>query len=86
MSLSIQDFKKKLDEEHAFPEVYMFKFIVPSSAEQEVLDILPEGKTTSRASKQGTYISVTAELMMGTSDDVIAIYQKAHKIEGLIAL
>ena len=83
---SIPDFKKKLEEQHSFPSIYMFKFIVPAGKEQEVRDILPNGEISSKASKNGSYISVTAQLMMVTSDEVIRIYEEAHKIEGLIAL
>jgi len=86
MGLSVSDFKKKLEEQHAFPTIYMFKFIVPSDKEPEVLNILPEGDVSSKSSKQGKYISVTAQLMMSDSDAVIEIYKEAHKIEGLIAL
>lgn len=83
---SIPDFKKKLEEEHSFPSIYMFKFIVPAHKEMEVRAILPSGEISSKASKKGSYVSVTASLMMATSDEVIHIYEEAHKIEGLIAL
>jgi len=86
MGISTSDFKKKLEEQHAFPTVYMFKFIVPSGKESEIIGILPTGKITSKTSKKGNYISVTAELMMIESDHVIQIYEEAHKVNGLIAL
>lgn len=83
---SVPDFKRKLEEQHSFPGIYMFKFIVPSGKEDEVMNILPGGNISSKSSKQGSYVSVTAELMMKSSDEVIAIYEQAHEIEGLIAL
>ena len=86
MSTSVPDFKKKLEDQHDFPTIYMFKFIVPFEKEQEVIELLPEGDISSKASKEGKYVSVTARLMMESSDDVIEIYQQTHKIEGLIAL
>ena len=39
-----------------------------------------------KSSKTGKYISLTAEIMIGSSDQVVAIYKKAHIIEGLITL
>jgi len=86
MAISISDFKRKLEEQHAFPSIYMFKFIVPSGKESDVIALLPEGKITSKTSKKGNYISITAELMIIESDQVIEIYQEAHKVKGLIAL
>jgi len=83
---STSDFRKKLEEQHAFPIVYMFKFIVPFGKKSEVIDLLPEGKISYKTSKKGNYISITAELMMLESDHVIRIYEEAHKVEGLIAL
>lgn len=86
MSVSIPDFKRKLEEQHSFPTVYMFKFIVPSDKENEVIATLPEGDITTKPSREGKYVSVTARLMMVTSADVINIYEEMHGIEGLIAL
>ncbi|MDA0194215.1 MAG: DUF493 family protein [Bacteroidetes bacterium] len=86
MAISISDFKRKLEEQHAFPSIYIFKFIVPSGKESEVIGLLPEGKITSKISQKGNYISITAELMIIESNQVIEIYQEAHKVEGLIAL
>ena len=86
MGISTSDFKEKLEEQHAFPTVYMFKFIVPVDKESEVLNLLPQGEISSKASKNGNYISITAKLLMLTSDQVIKIYQKAHLVKGLIAL
>ncbi len=86
MSSSIPDFKRQLDEQHSFPTIYMFKFIVPSGKENQVIDLLPDGDVTSKPSREGNYVSVTARLMMPSSEDVIEIYNKTHGIEGLIAL
>lgn len=86
MSLSIPDFKRKLEEQHSFPTIYMFKFIVPFQKESEVIELLPDGDITSKPSREGKYVSVTARLMMASSDDVIEVYNQTHQIEGLIAL
>ncbi len=86
MSVSIPAFKRKLEEEHSFPTIYMFKFIVPSGKENKVIELLPEGDITSKPSREGKYVSVTAKLMMPSSDEIIEIYNQTHRIEGLIAL
>lgn len=79
-------FREKLDQHHDWPTHYVFKFIVPVGKEQEVKDLFPEVTTSERPSRQGNYISVSAEIMMLSADDVIAIYEKASHIEGIVAL
>jgi uncharacterized protein len=80
------NFKDKLDQQHEWPSMYMFKFIVPKAQEIQVIRLFPKNQVQSRASSAGNYISVTATVMMGSSNEVIEIYQKAYKIEGVIAL
>ncbi|HYF70882.1 MAG TPA: DUF493 family protein [Ohtaekwangia sp.] len=79
-------FREKLDQHHTWPSVYLFKFIVPKGKEAEVKDLFPDHKTSDRASKKGNYISVSIELMMPSSEAVIDVYEKASKIEGIVAL
>lgn len=83
---SYQAFREKLDLEHKWPGLYLFKFIVPKEKEEEIYNILPEKHWSKRHSKSGTYISFTAKVTMQSSDDVIEIYKQAHTIKGLIAL
>ncbi len=78
--------KEKLDQHYAWPAVYTFKFIVPKGKEDQVKKLFPQHESTERASKNGNYISVTLQMMMPGSDAVIAIYQAASAIEGVIAL
>jgi uncharacterized protein len=79
-------FKEKLDNNHIWPSVYMFKFIVPSEKEEEINRLFPKNELKSRFSKNKKYISITAEVMMRSSDDVIQVYVKANKVDGVIAL
>ena len=39
-----------------------------------------------RASSKGNYVSVTARMHMTSSDDVLAVYREAGKVEGVISL
>ncbi|MBL7859470.1 MAG: DUF493 family protein [Cyclobacteriaceae bacterium] len=79
-------FQEKLDEHHQWPSLYVFKFIVPTGKEDAVKKLFPLNATTERLSKQGNYISITAQVMMTSSNSVIDVYRKASRIEGLIAL
>lgn len=82
----LRSFREKLDQHHAWPSLYIFKFIVPSGKELQVKELFPLHTTTERASKQGKYTSVTVQMMMPSAEEVIEIYKKAAEIEGLIAL
>ncbi|MDN5204464.1 DUF493 family protein [Fulvivirgaceae bacterium BMA10] len=79
-------FREKLDNEHDWPDVYMFKFIVPRSQEQSIRDLFPSDKVEVKESSSGKYVSVTATKLMRSSQEVIDIYVAAHKVEGVIAL
>jgi hypothetical protein len=82
----IKSFREKLDQHHAWPSLYIFKFIVPAGREGQVKELFPLHTATERPSKQGNYTSITIQMMMPSSDAVIEIYKQASVIEGLIAL
>lgn len=84
--LSRENFKEKLDSQYSWPSLYMFKFIVPKGKEVKVLHLFPYNEVTTKESKNGNYVSVTAKVMMGSSEDIIKIYEEAYKIEGVISL
>ncbi len=81
-----QHFKDKLDQEHTWPSVYMFKFVVPKSSERAVRKLFQEETFQTRDSRKGNFIAFTMKKMIFSSDEVVAIYEKASKITGLIAL
>jgi putative lipoic acid-binding regulatory protein len=81
-----EEFKEKLEEVHDFPTVYMFKFIVTDDKREAVHRLFPKHDLIFKPSSKGKYVSVTANVLMPSSDKVIDIYQKASQIEGLIAL
>ena len=82
----INNFRIKLDEHHSWPTVYIFKFIVPKGKEIELKNLFPMHTSTDKVSTQGNYISVTFQMMMPSSDAVIAVYERVSTIEGLISL
>jgi hypothetical protein len=75
-----------LDSQTEWPSDYLFKFIVPRQRFEEVKDVFDGEKLVVRASTRGRYLSVTARVRVGSSDDVIAIYEAAGSIEGVISL
>ena len=82
--------KAALDQNHDWPSVYMFKFIVPSENEKiakvEALFNSTTAEIRLRPSKNGKYTSITAKEVMVNADQVLDCYNKASKIAGLIAL
>ncbi len=81
-----EEFKNKLEEVHDFPTVYMFKFIVTEDQKSEIQQLFPKHELVIKPSSKGKYISVTAQVLMPSSEKVIEIYTKASNIKGVIAL
>lgn len=92
VSGSIQDvknFKALLDQQHDWPCEYVFKFIVTAENEVQLKDLFDESRTLqldSRPSKNGRYTSVTARVHMTSSDEVVDLYIRASRIDGIISL
>ncbi|PIB36858.1 hypothetical protein BFP72_16350 [Reichenbachiella sp. 5M10] len=86
MDNSAQSFKEKLESVHTFPTLYMFKFIVPEAQIDEVKALFPKHEVVLKPSKNGKYASATINVMVGSSDQVIEIYEKAKRIEGIMSL
>lgn len=80
------DFRQKLEKVHAWPTLYMFKFIAPTGKEIELRNLFPKNEFIQRKSKEGNYFSLTFKILVNSSDEVIRIYEKANKIKGVIAL
>jgi putative lipoic acid-binding regulatory protein len=78
--------KELLESQYEFPCEYLFKFIVPKDKVEQVKSLLPNHQYELRASKKGNYISVSVKHHAESADLVLAIYEKAALIEGLIAL
>ncbi len=69
-----------------WPRIYPFKFIVPIDKVDEIYKLFRKQDTTTKVSKKGNYISVTAKPFMYNSDKVIEVYEKAAEIDGIMAL
>lgn len=79
-------FQQLLDEQIAWPNDYLFKFIVPQGGFDEIRAVFGEHPVAVKASSNGKYLSVTATLFMQSSQEVIDIYTAAGKVEGIISL
>ena len=89
MNKDFESLRERL-EELTYPSVYMFKFIVKSElqkiAQIEALFDPEKAEIIRKETSKGAFISITVkEVMLGT-DEIIAIYQKASKINGVITL
>ncbi|MFK8059341.1 MAG: DUF493 family protein [Polaribacter sp.] len=82
--------KVQLDDTTVFPADYLYKFIVPTDANQvKEVEGLFDNKgavINTKKSKTGKYISVSIVLKINNSEEIISYYKKAEKIKGIISL
>ena len=72
-----------------WPNVYLFKFIVPNQPEQiaQATALFDEtSEIVMHPSSKGTYISISARELMLNVDSIIEKYEKASTIEGIVSL
>lgn len=85
-----KDLKVKLEDNTTFPSEYLYKFIVPTTKnqEQEVKAAFAGKKiaVAKKASKNGKYVSLSIRLIVKSADEVIKNYHGVEHIEGLISL
>ncbi|MDZ4700122.1 MAG: DUF493 family protein [Rhodothermales bacterium] len=80
-------FQALLDEKVAWPNEYMFKFIVPSAGVDDVRALFGQEQPIElRPSSKGNYVSVTTLIRVATSAEVIDVYTRAARIEKIILL
>ncbi len=78
--------KSLLETEHDWPSEYQFKFIVPAKSVKKVEALFPNNNCEKKMSQKGKYISLTIDVHLDSADHVIAIYQQASTIKGLMSL
>ena len=82
--------KEKLEQQHNFPEEYLFKFIITSDSEKitEILRVFDNLKYTmaNSESSNGKYTSVSINCFVLDADQVISIYKKVAAIENVMML
>jgi len=80
--------KAQLEKEE-WPNLYFFKFIMPSDNEKiaKITELFNEDSDmTIRPSRNGNFTSISVKEVMIKSEDVIKIYEKASLIKGVIIL
>lgn len=84
------ELRKKLEESiESFPYVYMFKFIVKADNKtiaqvQGIFD--NDADIAQKESAKGNYLSITVKQVVMSVDEIIAFYEKASAIEGVMTL
>ncbi len=77
----------KIDETHTWPCRFCFKFVTPRDRVAQVLELFPaEPSISTRDSRHGNYVGVTAEVLAFSSDEIIDVYRAAAEIPGVISL
>lgn len=81
--------REQLSKEKDWPNIYMFKFIIPSDNRKIALveaKFSDEAIITQKESSTGKYISITVKEVMLSAESIIDKYKEMEGIEGLIAL
>ncbi|ALA25814.1 hypothetical protein AVI51_06970 [Piscirickettsia salmonis] len=84
--MKTDNFKELLEENYTWPAEYPFKFIVPKDQIDLVLALFPEQMVKQTPSKKGNYISISCKKRVQSSEAVLALYEQAAQIQGLISL
>jgi uncharacterized protein len=83
-----ENLRKELNKIGNWPQVYMFKFIVPADNKRIALvesKFSDESVITKKESANGKYISITIKEVMLSTDSIIEKYKEMEGIEGLMA-
>ena len=94
MNKETEDFyirlKSELEESSSWPSVYLYKFIVPTTATN--INLVENtfnnmgAVIQTHSSKTGKYTSISINVTMQDADKVIEKYQELSTIEGIISL
>ncbi len=83
-----------LNQTHSFPGLYMFKLVgentslfynaVLSAVSKELGELMAkEASLSTRKSSRGKYLSITLRLEMESAEQVLSLYERFLKVEGL---
>ena len=82
--------RTQLEQDTNWPSPYLFKFIVPASAEKitkiKAIFDATNALINTRESSKGTYTSVSIKVTMDSPDAVVQKYLEVSKVEGVISL
>ena len=82
--------KTELDNSNTWPAEYLYKFIMPSVNDnvervEKAFDNMGAVIKTTK-SKTGKFTSVSVDVTMNSSDEVIGKYKEVSTIEGIVSL
>jgi putative lipoic acid-binding regulatory protein len=82
--------KAELDLSNAWPALYLFKFIVPSENDnvervEQAFDCMGAVIKTTK-SRTGKFTSVSIDVQMKDSQEIVEKYQEVSVIKGIISL
>jgi putative lipoic acid-binding regulatory protein len=82
--------KVELDLSNSWPAEYLFKFIVPTSEEninkvEEAFDCMGAVIKTTK-SRTGKFTSISVDLLVKDSQEIIDKYQEVSTIKGIVSL
>ncbi len=82
--------KVELDNSNTWPAIYLFKFIVPTDDEkikrvEEAFDCMGAVINTKK-SKTGKFTSISIEVTMKDSQEIVDKYLEVSTIEGIVSL
>ena len=89
MNDNIEKFRELLSKNTDWPMIYYFKFIISNSQEKldQVRSLFADPSAiTYNTSKDIRFISLSCKQLMPDAESIIAIYEKASLVDGLIAL
>ena len=89
MNSNIDNFLELLSKNEQWPMLYYFKFIVQNNQEKlnQVKELFSDPSAiTYKTSRDIRFIGMSCKQWMPDAESIIAIYEKASKVDGLIAL
>jgi len=89
MSDNIEKFRELLSKNTEWPMLYYFKFIIHNNQDKldQVKNLFADPSSiTYNTSRDIKFISLSCKQLMPDAESIIAIYEKANLVDGLIAL
>jgi hypothetical protein len=82
--------KVELDRSNTWPTIYLFKFIVPTTSDnigqvEHAFDCMGAVINTKK-SKTGKYTSISVDVTMKNSQEIVEKYLEVSTIEGIVSL
>ena len=84
-------FKKELEENVKWPSLYMYKFILKSNKENDIIELTNKFSDLSpdiitKTSTKGKFTSITIKANMNSADEVIKRYKNIAHLKEVMAL